>query len=499
MDPVSARARPEVDLAGAVLGGSYRLVRIVGFGGMGAVYEAVQLRLNKRVAVKLMSRELASNMVSLARFHREAEITSQLGHPHLVNVIDFGTADTGEPYLVMEYLDGEDLEQRLQKAGRLSIHAAVQITRQVASALGAAHAQEIVHRDLKPANIFLLQVPGEPEFVKVLDFGISKVKAARARLTRATSVVGTPYYMSPEQATGRFDDTDHRADQWALACIAWEMLSGHTPFEADDTTAVFYQITHVAPPSLVKQVPGLTSDAEHVLRRALNKRFDKRFPSIRDFARAFELAAFGQCVDETPAPVAVPHIPAAQTRKSHSLVHAVLGLVTPHGPEGARAVTELAAGTAGQGEIFQNTYEIKVDRRPLWRRPVSLIAGAAAIVLLGVGLYLLGSSGAGTKPAAAHSPPAFAPTAAATPSAGHGSPEWASSSSPIVRPIQVAPLRPSPPSASPNTPGANEPARTRSLSRSKPARGADSRRAQGEGRRRPARRRPLRPRIFEEL
>ena len=169
---------------------------------MGWVYEARQIRLNKRVAVKVMSRELAANREALARFHREAEITSQLGHPHLVNVTDFGTTDAGEPYLVMEYLDGQDLDHRLRRDSRLPLEVAVDITKQVASALDAAHAEGVVHRDLKPANIFLVRVRGEADFVKVLDFGVSKIKAARTKLTRATAVIGTPEYMSPEQATG---------------------------------------------------------------------------------------------------------------------------------------------------------------------------------------------------------------------------------------------------------------------------------------------------------
>jgi eukaryotic-like serine/threonine-protein kinase len=297
------------DLSGTVLEGAYRLNRLIGQGGMGAVYEAIQLRLNKRVAVKLMSRSEISDMVSLMRFHREAEITSKLGHPHLVNVVDFGTAETGQPYLVMEYLEGEDLDHRLQRTETLAPDIAARIVVQAASALGAAHAQDIVHRDLKPANIFLLQVPGEPEFVKVLDFGISKIKASHARrLTDVRAVVGTPSYMSPEQATGRADDTDHRADQWALACIAWEMLCGHPPFVGDDVTALFFQITRLDPPSLVREIPNLAPGVEEVLRRALSRRHLDRFPSIREFGRAFESAVLGYATDLTPAPARTARI-----------------------------------------------------------------------------------------------------------------------------------------------------------------------------------------------
>ena len=293
---------------GCVLEGAYRITRVIGEGGMGAVYEAIQLRLNKRVAIKLMARQLTANQDALARFRREAAITSRLGHPNLVNVIDFGASQAGEPYLVMEYLDGEDLDQRLRRRGTVPIELAVHIAKQTASALGAAHAQGIVHRDLKPANIFLVNVPGELEFVKVLDFGISKVKAAESKLTKPAVALGTPFYMSPEQAAGMTDAIDHPADQWALACITWEMLCGHTPFVADDVTALFFQVINLKPQSLLLSVPGLAPEAELVLLRALSKSPKDRYPSIRDFAHAFEAAATGRPVDLTPLPVALTQL-----------------------------------------------------------------------------------------------------------------------------------------------------------------------------------------------
>jgi serine/threonine-protein kinase len=294
-------------LVGTVLEGAYRITRLIGEGGMGAVYEAVQLRLNKRVAIKLMARDLAANREALARFHREAEITSHLGHPHLVTVIDFGQAESGEPYLVMEYLEGEDLDHRLRRVSRMPIETVVHVVRQVASALNAAHDQGVVHRDLKPGNVFLVQVPGEPDFVKVLDFGISKMKAARTQLTSASAVMGTPNYMSPEQATGMVEEIDHRTDQWALACIAWEMLLGRGPFVADDVAALLYQIINLDPHPLAPRVPGLPPEVERVLRRGLSKQSADRFSSIREFSRSFEAAAFGRPADATPAPVQVSH------------------------------------------------------------------------------------------------------------------------------------------------------------------------------------------------
>jgi eukaryotic-like serine/threonine-protein kinase len=289
-------------LAGVVLGGAYRLVGCIGQGGMGAVYEAHHLRLQKRVAVKLMNRAIASNEEALARFHREASVASRLGHPHLVNVVDFGTSHQGEPYLVMEHLEGEDLDRRIHRARTVPLGTAVEITRQVASALAAVHAKGIVHRDLKPANIFLVQVPGEPDFVKVLDFGVSKMKAARTKLTADSSMVGTPKYMSPEQASGSNDEVDHRADQWALACIVWEMLTGTAPFDADDIQALFFRLVNLPPAPLSKSAPDLPSAVEPVLLRALSKRPADRYASIREFARAFQTAAVGSWTELTPMP-----------------------------------------------------------------------------------------------------------------------------------------------------------------------------------------------------
>jgi serine/threonine-protein kinase len=405
---ISAMETTTSDLAGTVLEGAYRLVRLIGRGGMGAVYEAIQLRLNKRVAVKLMSREAACDMVSLERFRREAEITSKLGHPHLVNLVDFGTAESGQPYLVMEYLEGEDLDQRLQKAIRMPVDIAARIVTQSASALGAAHAQDVVHRDLKPANIFLLQVPGEPEFVKVLDFGISKVKVANGRrLTGVQSVVGTPAYMSPEQATGRSEETDHRADQWALACIAWEVLCGHPPFMADDTTALFFQILRIEPPSLTKQVPELQPAAEAVLRRALSKHHTDRYPSIRDFARAFELAALGHFTESTPAPMILPRPTDSGGFRAAGKTPPEQNLATDDEPTTIR-------DSAGRSIASpQPTARVPRFKHAAWR--FAPLAVAALVALMALGALLLRTR-APTATAAPNPPPLPQPRIVSLPS-----------------------------------------------------------------------------------
>ena len=280
------------DLAlGTVLDGIYRIDRLVGQGGMGSVYEATQTRLDKRVAIKVMSRDLAGNSEALLRFRREAQVTSQLGHPNIVHVFDFGTTPEGAPFMAMELLEGEDLETRLQRVGRLAPIAVAAILKQVASALAATHARGIVHRDLKPANIFLLNLEGATDFVKVVDFGISKVRSASGRLTRPAMLMGSPQFMSPEQASGQVDAIDHRTDQWALACIAFEALTGRAAFVGDDVPALLYQVIHSPPPALTAVAPDLSAQLEAVLGRALAKPPGDRFENIGAFAAAFERAA----------------------------------------------------------------------------------------------------------------------------------------------------------------------------------------------------------------
>jgi tRNA A-37 threonylcarbamoyl transferase component Bud32 len=318
------------DLVGLVLGGAYRLVGCIGEGGMGAVYEAHHLRMQKRVAVKLLHSRNARHPDAVERFHREAMIASRLGHPHLVNVIDFGASTGGDPYLVMEFLEGEDLDRRLRRTGQMPLQTAMQIARQAASAVAAVHAKGVVHRDLKPANIFLVHVPGEPDFVKILDFGVSKIRAVQTKLTDVSKAIGTPQYMSPEQAAGARDEVDHRTDQWALACIVWEMLSGRAPFSADDVNAVFYQLANLPPPPLTPSVPNLPSGVEAALLRALSKNPADRYPSIRAFSRALETAALGTWNEMTPPATDVTKIAAvtdiAHVRRLAERARAVLRL-----------------------------------------------------------------------------------------------------------------------------------------------------------------------------
>jgi serine/threonine-protein kinase len=290
---MSGGVRDADALIGSVLQDRYRVTRLIGRGGMGAVYEGTQLQLAKRIAIKVLARDLSSNQQALARFRREAEVTSQLGHPHIVQVNDFGSTPSGDPYLVMEYLEGEDLDQRISRTRRISLADTANIIKQIASALSSTHARGIVHRDLKPANVFLLEIEGEADFVKIVDFGISKVRAASLRLTGQSALLGTPNYMSPEQAAGQIEAVDHRTDQWSLACIAYEMLSGRGPFLGETVHSLIYQVINQEPPRLGQLNAALPPDVEKVVARGMAKAKGDRFPTINAFARAFAAATAG--------------------------------------------------------------------------------------------------------------------------------------------------------------------------------------------------------------
>jgi serine/threonine protein kinase len=284
-------APPPHPLLGTTVRGTYRILRTLDQGGMGMVFEAEHVRLKRRIAVKVLAQHLAKDAHALARFNREAEIISQLQHPHVVQVTDFDTTEAGEPYLVMELLSGESLSARLERERCLAIVDAVSLAHQVSSGLAAAHAANIVHRDLKPANIFLTQVAGQGTLVKLLDFGISKRAGAGKGLTGEYDILGTPDYMAPEQALGKTASVDHRGDQYALAVITYEMLAGRTPFAGEDVMDVLRQVISADPPPIEQLAPHVSSDIGDVLRRGLSKDPEHRFPSITQFASALTRAS----------------------------------------------------------------------------------------------------------------------------------------------------------------------------------------------------------------
>ncbi|MET0792599.1 MAG: serine/threonine-protein kinase [Polyangiaceae bacterium] len=286
IDPLSPNPHA---LVGTVLRDTYEVRRLVDRGGMGIVFEGEQVRLRRKVAIKVLPVHLAREQQALQRFQREAELVSLLQHPNVVQIVDFDTTEQGEPYIVMEFLAGESLELRLARQPVLPLAFAVRVATQAASGLAAVHAARIVHRDLKPANIFLTEL-SEGVHVKLLDFGIGKRLGGQQRLTGENDVMGTPDYMPPEQAQGKTAHVDQRGDQYSLAVIVHEMLVGRGPFQGD-MMAILEQVIRSEPPRIEDFVPGLPSGVGPVLRRAMAKAPTDRFDTIMEFANALSTAA----------------------------------------------------------------------------------------------------------------------------------------------------------------------------------------------------------------
>jgi len=290
IDPFSSEPHP---LVGTVLRGTYEVRNVVDRGGMGIVFEAEQVRLRRKVAIKILPVHLAQEQTALLRFQREAELVSLLQHPHVVQIVDFDTTEEGQPYIVMEFLEGESLELRLAREPILPLALALRIATQVASGLTAVHEAMIVHRDLKPANIFLTELPAEGIHIKLLDFGIGKRLGGRQRLTGENDVMGTPDYMPPEQAQGRTAHVDQRGDQYSLAVIVYEMLTGRGPFEGD-MMEILEQVIASEAPRIEDLLPSLPPGVGPVLRRAMAKAPEQRFDTVLEFAHALSAAALNE-------------------------------------------------------------------------------------------------------------------------------------------------------------------------------------------------------------
>jgi serine/threonine-protein kinase len=267
---------------------------------MGAVYEANNLWTGRRVAVKVLLAEHSVKSDAVERFTREARATTQIAHPNIVDILDMGQdAETGALFIVQEYLDGLDLAQWLQRHGPCTVSEALAILTPAMGALIAAHRGGVIHRDLKPENIFLVRTPNGELVTKLIDFGISKFidTSGSDRSRTATGMaVGTPQYMSPEQARGD-RDVDARSDVWSMGIVLYEMLSGRTPFDAPNYNLLVVQIITQVPTRIEKLVPSVGHQISDVLHRALDPNRDQRFQSMQDF-----LAALLEVVEYSAVP-----------------------------------------------------------------------------------------------------------------------------------------------------------------------------------------------------
>jgi serine/threonine-protein kinase len=264
--------------------GSYEIVRLLGKGAFGAVYEALRQPLKKRTALKVLHSEFVRHQEVVARFLQEAETVAQLDHPHIVGVFDVGV-HAGVPFIAMEFLDGEPLANRIEREGKLTATTAIDLMLAVFSAVSTVHEKGIIHRDLKPDNIFLARPATGGVQPKLLDFGIAKVRDASKALTRTNAVLGTPFYMSPEQAE-ESKNISNAADQWSLSVILFEAITGNKAFDGDSLLSLLNSICFHPTPDPRTHDPSIPPVLASALMRAMSKKAADRFPSVRDFGRA---------------------------------------------------------------------------------------------------------------------------------------------------------------------------------------------------------------------
>jgi eukaryotic-like serine/threonine-protein kinase len=368
-----------VPAVGDVLAGKYRVEKVLGQGGMGVVVQAMHLQLDERVAVKFLLEDYAQHPEAATRFLREARAAVKIKSEHVARVIDVGTLETGAPYMVMEFLSGQDLSETITDGTRLPIADIVDLVLQACEAIAEAHAAGIVHRDLKPANLFLSRRADGSHLVKVLDFGISKVtrpgdSGADMSLTKTSTMMGSPLYMSPEQMRSS-RDVDARSDLWSIGAIFYELIGGRTPFQGQSLPELCAQILTEEPPPLASLRPDLPPALGAAVHRCLAKHPDHRFPSVAELAAA--LVPFGS----------------PQARVSADRIGRVLGAST------GVAATVLAdagpppAAVARTGSRTDGPWGATArpgDKRPGRRRVLLAVTAAIAVAASGAFFFLSG-------------------------------------------------------------------------------------------------------------
>jgi serine/threonine-protein kinase len=420
--PVSPYPSP-----GEVLDGKYRIERLLGEGGMGAVAKATHMLRRAPVALKFMSPAVLALQGAVERFVNEGVAASQIDSDHVVKVFDVGRMPSGAPYLVMEFLDGCDLGQLLTAAGgRLdaprSVHFAIQILR----ALQTAHGAGIIHRDMKPSNCFVIDKDGEPDFVKLVDFGISKVRSddqagRQANLTRTNSALGTPLYMSPEQARSP-RDVDHRADLYSVGAILYELLSGRTPYTAEsgEYTEILFKIFTTDPEPIKNLRPDIPDGLAQVIHRGLARDPNVRFSSASEMAEA--LAPYA---DERSANV----IARVRGGRGRSLAPPMPISGPPPGvtPPGAGAVAppmDARANTFPSNDALRAprvpshmgvSHDGPAQAAPKPSRAPLVLAVVGILLLCAVGGVVVLKRSSGTTVPVTHEPPAMAAKAAGPP------------------------------------------------------------------------------------
>jgi serine/threonine-protein kinase len=354
--------------------GNYRVVRQLGQGGMGTVYEAVHERIERRAAIKVLRPEISQDRQVAQRFFNEARAVNIVDHPGMVEIFDFGQLEDGTAYIVMELLKGESLSGRLKRLGTSLGADALRLTRQVAAALAAAHAKGIIHRDLKPDNVMIVPDPEAPggERAKVLDFGIAKVAAAQAGgspmgdgvHTATFAVMGTPAYIAPEQCQGARDVTA-KADVYALGVMLYEMLGGRRPFESDSAVGLMFSHMNAEPPPLQTLAPTLPEPLVRLVHGMLAKSPDAR-PTMAEVAAQMEqlgAAVTKQGMPTVPRPANTPATPSS-------------GYLSTLGSAAGQKVTAVTAPAVAPGAALDKTTAAPGTTPPVPGAMATAAAGA---------------------------------------------------------------------------------------------------------------------------
>jgi len=460
---------------GDVIAGKYRLEALLGEGGMGTVWRAINLQLEAPVALKLIRNEL--DRTSLARrLKQEARAAAKLGHPAIVRVFDVGDSDLGDPYIVMELLNGRTLGRLLASEQRLSAVQGVQLLLPVADALMTAHAKGIVHRDLKPDNVFLAY-EGEQLQPKLLDFGIAKLAdegGQSLHLTQTGAVLGSPEYMSPEQARGQ-DNIDHRTDIWSFCVVLYETLSGVSPFRGANYNSLLRSIVEDEPQSLID---FLAADPPlwDIVQRGLSKDVARRYGTMAELGKALAEWLINQGISEDASGVSLDSkwLARSNTPSAQRASRASFASLTGFSPDSGVRTTESALAGAPT---------VSVEAAPVAVAPISEQKNRKPLrqhrIWLGVGLLTV-AAGAMALLAPKQQPPALAqraevrapaqlppsprleaiPTvlAAPAPSQAHDGPAAASSQAKVAVPKSASPRKPAPaPNQAPSRPSIGAP------------------------------------------